>query len=79
MEIARANVDAELEPHHADCFAWAMACCGRDRADAEDVLQRSYLKVLDGRAVFASRSTRIKNLLEPRQQDTLAVLRTSKR
>ena len=57
MEIARSNVEAQLERHHADCFAWAMACCGRDRAEAEDVLQTSYLKVLDGRAVFASRST----------------------
>jgi RNA polymerase sigma-70 factor (ECF subfamily) len=57
LEIARAHVEAELERHHADCFAWAMACCGRDRAEAEDVLQTSYLKVLDGRAVFAARST----------------------
>ena len=57
LDIARANVEAELERHHADCFAWAMACCGRDRAEAEDVLQTSYLKVLDGRAVFASRSS----------------------
>jgi RNA polymerase sigma factor (sigma-70 family) len=57
LEIARANVESELERHHADCFAWAMACCGRDRSEAEDVLQTSYLKVLDGRAVFASRST----------------------
>ena len=57
MEIARANVEAELERYHTDCFAWAMACCGRDRSEAEDVLQTSYLKVLDGRAVFASRSS----------------------
>ena len=57
MEIARADAARELERHHADCFAWAMACCGRDRAEAEDVLQTSYLKVLDGRAVFASRSS----------------------
>jgi RNA polymerase sigma-70 factor (ECF subfamily) len=57
LEIARAHVEAELERHHADCFAWAMACCGRDRTEAEDVLQTSYLKVLDGRAVFASRSS----------------------
>ena len=57
MEIARAHVEAELERHHADCFAWAMACCGRDRNEAEDVLQTSYLKVLDGRAVFAGRSS----------------------
>ena len=57
MEIARAQVEAELERHHADSFAWAMTCCQRDRAEAEDVLQTSYLKVLDGRAVFASRSS----------------------
>jgi RNA polymerase sigma factor (sigma-70 family) len=57
VEIARAKVEAELERHHTDCFAWAMACCRRDRSEAEDVLQTSYLKVLDGRAVFASRSS----------------------
>lgn len=57
MGIARAGVEAELERNHADCFAWAMACCGRDRNEAEDVLQASYLKVLDGRAVFGSRSS----------------------
>lgn len=57
LEIARADVQTQLERHHADCFAWAMACCGRDRAEAEDVLQTSYLKVLDGRAVFGSRSS----------------------
>lgn len=57
MEIARADVEAKLEEHHADCFAWAMACCGRERSEAEDVLQASYLKVLDGRAVFESRSS----------------------
>ena len=57
MEIARAEIEAQLERHHADSFAWAMACCGRERTEAEDVLQASYLKVLEGRAVFASRST----------------------
>jgi RNA polymerase sigma-70 factor (ECF subfamily) len=57
VEFARADVEAKLEEHHADCFAWAMACCGRERSEAEDVLQTSYLKVLDGRAAFASRSS----------------------
>ena len=28
----------QLERVHADCFGWAMACCGRDRDDAEEVL-----------------------------------------
>jgi RNA polymerase sigma factor (sigma-70 family) len=57
LEIARADVEAKLEQHHADSFAWAMACCGREHSEAEDVLQTSYLKVLDGRAAFASRSS----------------------
>src|SRR5262249_37293009 len=47
---------AEIERLHAAAFAWAMACCRRDRERAEDVLQTSYLKVLDGRARFDGRS-----------------------
>lgn len=50
-------IEAELERHHRACFAWSLACCGRDREEAEDVLQTSYLKVLDGRAAWAGRSS----------------------
>ena len=51
------ELKAEIERLHAAGFAWAMACCGRDRERAEDVLQTSYLKILDGRARFAGRSS----------------------
>jgi RNA polymerase sigma factor (sigma-70 family) len=34
-----------------------MSCCGRDRDDAEEVLQTVYLSVLDGRARFDARSS----------------------
>ena len=34
-----------------------MSCCEWDRGEAEDVLQTSYLKVLDGRAVFDAHSS----------------------
>jgi RNA polymerase sigma-70 factor (ECF subfamily) len=34
-----------------------MACCGRDRDDAEEVLQTVYLTVLDGRARYDGRSS----------------------
>ena len=47
----------ELERAHADSFGWAMACCGRDRDDAEEVLQTVYLTVLDGRARYNGRSS----------------------
>ncbi|MDB4942353.1 MAG: polymerase sigma factor, sigma-70 family [Labilithrix sp.] len=48
---------APLQAHHEASFGWAMACCGRRRLDAEDVLQDVYAKVLSGRAVFRGEST----------------------
>jgi len=45
----------QLEKHHRESFGWALSCCGRDRQRAEDVLQRSYLKVLEGRARYEDR------------------------
>jgi RNA polymerase sigma-70 factor (ECF subfamily) len=53
----RSALERELEALHAQSFAWALACCGGSRADAEDVLQTTYLKVLDGRARFEARSS----------------------
>ena len=47
----------ELEKQHRASFGWALACTGRDRREAEDVLQTSYLKVLDGRARFGGASS----------------------
>jgi RNA polymerase sigma-70 factor (ECF subfamily) len=52
-----ADLRAALERHHAECLGWAMACCGFDRSEASDVLQDTYLKVLDGRAVFRGESS----------------------
>ena len=39
-----------LEEQHHSCFAWALACCRWNRDEAEEVLQSTYLKVLEGRA-----------------------------
>jgi RNA polymerase sigma-70 factor (ECF subfamily) len=49
--------DEELEQLHAATFAWALACCGFHRQEAEDVVQTVYLKILDGRARFDGRSS----------------------
>jgi RNA polymerase sigma-70 factor (ECF subfamily) len=47
----------ELAALHEASFGWALACCGRDHALAEESLQVAYFKVLDGRAVFRQQST----------------------
>src|SRR5258705_4682441 len=55
MEIQ--EVKAELEKHHSSGFGWALGCCGRDRLEAEEVLQLVYLKILDGRARYGGESS----------------------
>jgi len=50
MDIA--ELKAELEVLHGASFGWAMNCCRRDRAEAEEVLQTVYLKILEGKACF---------------------------
>ena len=55
--MSPADLTAELEHLHAAAFGWALSCCGWDRTSAEDVLQASYLKLLDGRARFDERSS----------------------
>ncbi len=51
-----AELRRRLEDAHPECFGWALACCGRDRDDAEEVLQMVYLAVLDGHARYDGRS-----------------------
>jgi len=41
---------SRLEALHPDCWGWALACCGRDAEAAREVLQMTYVKVLDGSA-----------------------------
>ena len=50
------DLEVLLEGLHPLGFAWALRCCHGDRAEAEDVLHVSYVKVLDGRARFDGRS-----------------------
>ncbi|HEY5075538.1 MAG TPA: RNA polymerase sigma factor [Pyrinomonadaceae bacterium] len=50
MDIA--ELKAELEALHSASFGWALSCCRRDRAEAEEVLQTVYLKIFEGKASF---------------------------
>jgi DNA-directed RNA polymerase specialized sigma24 family protein len=49
------DLETELARHHRAAFGKALACCRWDRTVAEDVLQATYLKVVDGQAQFGSR------------------------
>lgn len=53
----RDAIEQAIREIHRDCFGWALACCRHDREEAEDVLQASYLKALEGKAVYHGSST----------------------
>lgn len=55
--MERDEIDSELGRLHADSYGWALACCGRDREEAEEVLQNAYVKVFSGKARFDGRSS----------------------
>ena len=52
-----AAIRAQLETLHAESFAWALVCCADHPAEAADVLQMSYFKILDNRARYEGRSS----------------------
>jgi len=52
----RAELEQQLQALHAASFGWALACCDRDRNDAEDVLQTVYVKIFEGKARFDGRA-----------------------
>ncbi|NND80950.1 MAG: RNA polymerase sigma factor [Gammaproteobacteria bacterium] len=51
------QLEEQLQKHHEASFGWALHCCEHQREMAQEVLQRTYLMVLDGRAKFSGRSS----------------------
>jgi len=55
MQIEQSDTSellALLENHHRESYGWALSCCSRSTAEAEIVLQKVYVKVLEGKARF---------------------------
>ena len=46
----------QIEQNHLACYGWALVCCAQNSAQAEDVMQTVYLKVLDGSARYGGRA-----------------------
>jgi RNA polymerase sigma-70 factor (ECF subfamily) len=51
------ELESEIQSFHAASFGWAMACCRWRRDEAEEVLQTSYVKAIEGRARFNGHSS----------------------
>ena len=47
----------ELEQLHVQCFSWALTCTRGQRSEAEDVMQMTYLAIIEGRARFDGASS----------------------
>lgn len=47
----------QLEAHHQAAFRWSLCCCRGDLIEAEEVLQSTYLKVLEGSAKYGGTSS----------------------
>jgi RNA polymerase sigma factor (sigma-70 family) len=50
------ELSEHLERYQRESYGWALACCSRDAAAAENVLQTAYLKILEGKARFDGRA-----------------------
>jgi RNA polymerase sigma factor (sigma-70 family) len=45
-----------LKEHHRDAFMWASQCCNYNREEGKEVLQVTYLKILEGKATYGGHS-----------------------
>ena len=46
----RSQLEIFLRDHHREAFLWARQCCGFDGELAKDIVQQTYLKILEGKA-----------------------------
>ncbi len=57
------QIRQQLATHHQDSFAWALRCCAGNRQEAEDLLQSSYLKILEQKARYRQQQAQFKTWL----------------
>lgn len=46
-----------LKKHHKDAFLWASHCCHYNQEEGKEVLQRTYLKIVEKKAIYKEKST----------------------
>jgi RNA polymerase sigma-70 factor (ECF subfamily) len=55
--MKQTDLQGELGRLHSASFGWALWCCDHRREEAEEVLQTTYFKVMEGRARFDGSSS----------------------
>lgn len=53
----KSRLEHLLKTHHQDAFRWASQCCGYQDEHAKEVLQKVYLKILEGKAKYHEKSS----------------------
>lgn len=46
-----------LQKNHKDAFLWACHCCYHNREDGKEILQITYMKILEGKALYKEQSS----------------------
>lgn len=54
--MTKSHLEQFLKVHHQDAFLWARHCCNYDENNAKEVLQITYLKILEKKAVYKNKS-----------------------
>ena len=62
------DLENELKKHHKDAYMWACQCCSYDMEEGKEVLQLTYLKIAEGKAVYRQKSSFKTLLLTEHQQ-----------
>jgi len=52
----KSTLEHLLKEHHKDAFLWAAQCCNYNREEGKDVLQITYLKILEGKATYGEQA-----------------------
>ena len=56
MNPSQPNLEERLRALHDESYGWALSCTDWDEAEAQDVLQVAYIRVVTGKARFEGRS-----------------------
>ncbi|MCI0415501.1 RNA polymerase sigma factor [bacterium] len=51
------ELERKLEELHPYSFGWTLGRCGWNKEEAEEVLQMTYVKILEGRAIYRGKSS----------------------